>query len=188
MSKNAVDSANGKAVSRRMVLTGAAASLPAVPAFALPSLAAIDDPLDDLLACAEASGVSLDLLHAATCTLDRDARRSVLASITVFAKRHDIEVLRRDRDDADELSRAFDDVGKIMQRIVAKHPHADSWSVDVADTDATKSGFCGSLVLAISDRRQIGDRYEIRDKYIERRRYRDGEFLVDPRFTMENAR
>jgi len=185
--KNA-DSANNPRVSRRALLTGAAATLPAVPAFALPSLVADDEDerLNDLLACAKASGVSLDLLHAATCTLDRDARRSVLASIAGLAVRYDIALTPREQSDHDALSRASDGVAAIMERIVAKHSEADSWSADVSRYDANGRSFYSSYALTVDESGPMENGWQsIRSEIVERQVCRDGTFTRDPGFPME---
>lgn len=176
MSKNAVDSANGKAVSRRTILTGAAASLPAVPAFALPALAATDDPLEDLLACAEASGISLDLLHAATCTLDRDARRSVLASITMFAKKYEVKVMRRDQSTRDRLCGAFEEMAVIAKRL-ADEVGQLGWSVSGRDSKDGGFSFDATITEPV---RTYDPETRIawnKGKFHLRLAYRDGELI-----------
>ena len=177
MSKNAVDSANGKAVSRRMILTGAAASLPAVPAFALPALAATDDPLDDLLACSEASGVSLDLLHAATCTLDRDARRSVLASIAMFAKQYEVKVQRCDQSTEDRLCGAFEEMAVIAKRL-ADEVGQLGWSVSGRDNKDGGFSFDAMITEPIRPYDPETGFTSIKDKFHLRLAYSGGE-LVD---------
>lgn len=171
---------------RRALLAGAAATLPAVPAFALPAVIAHDDLLDNLIACAVDTGLNLDMLEAMTRGLDAVACRKVLANMAAFSEGWHVRARPRHLNPLIDVLGAIEEVGNAVAKIAADHPSVDTWSFGLRGSE-NRNLPSGDIMLAKS-RRELKDGIDwTKDDYLARYEYRDGTLETDDRFPMARA-
>jgi|GEM_PF-3120621 len=123
------------------------ATLPAVPVMALPALADQDDQLDALLRCAVETGLSLDLLDAATRGLSRTDRDRVLSQLATLSERFKVVVYHRQCDPMHRLKHVFEEIGEAMQPLAAKHG-ANTWQLHAGESQR-RGGVTGDVMVAV---------------------------------------